>query len=247
MKVNFIRETEEHSNFTFNIDLKNFIEIPWFLESMINEDIYKIDLILQILKKNISNFKVDWCRSINFRVSNVLKCEITHEDSTYFSISIYNDAVFINIYPRDITRDFVRDIESILIDNKVTFSEVVIESHKVGFKNIHFTDYEEGLCIENENVQETVDNENGLELSLVPSQVILDMAEVIGFENRKYGDVDNRKTIDVKKHNDAAYRHLLAYIEDPSSLDEESGIENYKHLASDLAFICHIMGNRKEL
>lgn len=244
MKVNFISKTKENSKFTFNTDPENFIKIPCFLDSIINEDALKIDLIMQILKRNMSKFKVNWCENINFSFGNVLKCELTNNDCAYFKISMYKEDMFINIYPEDITRDFICNIETILIDNRVTFSEVYVEKHKVGFKNIHFIDEEEGIFEEN---TKEVDYDDNLELSLVPPQVIRDMAEVIGFENRKYGNINNQKTVDIKRHNDAAYRHLLAYIEDPSSLDEESGIENYKHLACDLAFICHIMGKKERL
>lgn len=244
MRVNFISKTEENHNFLYDVDMKKIIELPWFLESIIDEDRFRINLLFQILKNNVRNFKKDECEIIYCGISNVIQCEIMNKNFTYFGINIYQDAVFINIYPEDITRDFICDIESILIDNRITFSDVVIERYKVGFKNIHYIDEEMGMCIEN---TKEVAYDDDLELSLVPPQVIRDMAEVIGFENRKYGNINNQKTVDIKRHNDAAYRHLLAYIEDPSSLDEESGIENYKHLACDLAFICHIMGKKERL
>lgn len=243
MKVRFISKTKGNHDFFFDADMKKFMELSVFLESVINKDKFRINLLFQILKNNVRNFKKDECKIIYYEIDNVLQCEIMNKNFTYFGINVHKYSVFINIYPEDITRDFICDIESILIDNRVTFSDVVIERNKVGFKNMHFIDEEEGIC--EGNTKETADD--NLELSLVPPQVIRDIAEVIGFENRKYGNINNQKTVDIKKHNDAAYRHLLAYIEDPSSLDEESGIENYKHLACDLAFICHVIGKKERL
>jgi hypothetical protein len=39
----------------------------------------------------------------------------------------------------------------------------------------------------------------------------------------------------------ALLRHTLAFWEDNSSVDEESGIPHYKHMACNLAFICELM------
>lgn len=79
-----------------------------------------------------------------------------------------------------------------------------------------------------------------LRLSLVPPQIIRDVAEVREYGCKKYKDPDNWKRVEIKRYRDAAYRHLLAYIEDPTGKDEESGIEHYKHLACNLAFICEL-------
>lgn len=75
-------------------------------------------------------------------------------------------------------------------------------------------------------------------LSLVPSQVIYDIAEIREYGNKKYGDSDSWKRVEIDRYIDAAYRHFLAYINDRKGKDEESGIEHYKHLACNIAFIC---------
>ena len=81
-------------------------------------------------------------------------------------------------------------------------------------------------------------DEGKLKLSLVPPQIIRDIAEVREYGNKKYGDPENWKTVEKQRYIDAAFRHLLAYIEDPDGVDPESGIRHYKHLACNLAFIC---------
>ena len=77
-------------------------------------------------------------------------------------------------------------------------------------------------------------------LTLVPPQIIWDIAEVREYGNKKYGDPDNWKTVDIQRYRDAAYRHFLQYVEDPDSVDLESGILHYKHLCCNLAFLCEM-------
>lgn len=77
-------------------------------------------------------------------------------------------------------------------------------------------------------------------LSLVPSQIIYDIAEVREYGNRKYGDPDNWKTVEKERYRDAAYRHFLAYLKDPDGVDEESSIKHLKHLACNIAFLCEM-------
>lgn len=74
--------------------------------------------------------------------------------------------------------------------------------------------------------------------TLVPTQLIRDVAEVREYGNKKYKDPDNWKQVEVQRYRDALCRHLLAYIDDPKSVDEESGIPHYKHMATNMAFIC---------
>lgn len=77
-------------------------------------------------------------------------------------------------------------------------------------------------------------------LTLVPRQIIYDIAEVREYGNNKYpeGGPDNWKKVSPERYRDAAYRHWLAYLEDPESVDEESGIKHLKHLACNIAFLC---------
>lgn len=76
--------------------------------------------------------------------------------------------------------------------------------------------------------------------TLVPTQLIRDVAEVREYGNKKYKDPDNWKQVEVQRYRDALCRHLLAYIDDPKSVDEESGIPHYKHMAANIAFICEM-------
>ena len=84
-----------------------------------------------------------------------------------------------------------------------------------------------------------------LRLSLVPTQAIKDIAQVRGYGVNKYGDSDSWRRVEPQRYIDALYRHLLAVVDDPHSVDSESGIEHYKHLACNAAFLCEILKNRR--
>lgn len=105
------------------------------------------------------------------------------------------------------------------------------------------------LSNENELSQTAKADAGKLQITLVPRQIIRDIAEVRMYGNRKYGDPDNWKEVEIERYRDALCRHLLAYLDDPDSVDEESGIPHYKHLACNVAFICEMekWKNEKEI
>jgi len=93
------------------------------------------------------------------------------------------------------------------------------------------------------------DTKGKAKLHLVPQQILYDIAEVREYGNKKYptGGEDNWKFGDPKDYLDAAYRHLTKMVRDGiDSKDEESGIEHYKHLATNIAFICGFIGGEHE-
>lgn len=85
------------------------------------------------------------------------------------------------------------------------------------------------------------DDKGKAKLSLVPVQIIRDIAVVREYGTEKYHDPDNWRKIELQRYVDAFYRHWLSFIEDHRSKDAESGIEHYKHMACNMAFICELM------
>ena len=79
------------------------------------------------------------------------------------------------------------------------------------------------------------------QVSLVPTQIIWDITEVREYGNRKYHSPDNWKTVSADRYINALLRHTLKFMEDPQSVDEESGIKHYKHMACNLAFLCELL------
>ena len=84
-----------------------------------------------------------------------------------------------------------------------------------------------------------------LELSLVPSQIIRDIATVRMYGVEKYGDPDNWKHVEMVRYINALYRHFLAFVDDPNSVDDESGIPHYKHMACNIAFLCEMLKKKQ--
>lgn len=78
------------------------------------------------------------------------------------------------------------------------------------------------------------------QLTLVPQQILYDIAEVREYGVNKYGKSESWKDVEIQRYRDAAFRHFLAYLREPNGTDEESGIEHLKHLACNVAFLCEL-------
>ena len=77
-------------------------------------------------------------------------------------------------------------------------------------------------------------------LSLVPRDIIWDVAKIREYGNRKYGDPENWRKVEPQRYRDAAYRHFMRYLDDPTGVDEESGLPHLWHLACNIAFLCEL-------
>ena len=79
-------------------------------------------------------------------------------------------------------------------------------------------------------------------LSLVPQQIIADIARVREYGVDKYGDKDNWRNVSIDRYLDAALRHMSAMVSNGvDAVDEESGIAHYAHAACNLAFIAELI------
>lgn len=77
-------------------------------------------------------------------------------------------------------------------------------------------------------------------LTLVPRQIIFDIARVREYGVQKYKDPDNWKKVEIERYRDAAFRHFMAYLDDPYGVDDESGLPHLSHLACNIAFLCEM-------
>ncbi len=77
-------------------------------------------------------------------------------------------------------------------------------------------------------------------LTLVPYEIIYAIAWIRMFGVAKYGDEDSWKKVDKQRYRDAAFRHFLAYLADPTSKDDESGYPHLWHLATNCAFLIEL-------
>lgn len=100
----------------------------------------------------------------------------------------------------------------------------------------------EGLKMNKQNKQEAKADAGKPKLSMVPRQIIYDIAGVREYGAEKYGDPDNWKRVEKQRYIDAAFRHFLSYLDDPGGRDEESGLPHLSHLACNIAFLCEMEG-----
>lgn len=78
------------------------------------------------------------------------------------------------------------------------------------------------------------------QLRLVPTEIINCIARVRMYGTEKYKDPENWKRVEKERYIDAMFRHLLAYVDNNNSLDEESGLPHLWHLATNVAFLCEL-------
>ena len=102
-------------------------------------------------------------------------------------------------------------------------------------------------AVEKDISQKAKADDGKLEMDLVPTQIARDIAQVRMYGNKKYGSPDNWKQVELRRYKNALLRHTLAFTEDENSVDEESGIEHYKHMACNMAFICEMMKRRENM
>lgn len=78
------------------------------------------------------------------------------------------------------------------------------------------------------------------QLTLVPRAIIWAIAKIREYGNKKYHDPENWRTVEIQRYRDAAYRHWLEYLDDPKSVDKESGLPHLWHCCCNLAFLCEL-------
>lgn len=77
-----------------------------------------------------------------------------------------------------------------------------------------------------------------LKLCWVPQKIISAIAYVRMYGFSKYGEQAHHwDDASEERYQNAAYRHWLAYLEDPDGVDAESGLPHLWHLACNVAFL----------
>lgn len=79
-------------------------------------------------------------------------------------------------------------------------------------------------------------------LSLVPTRILWDIAQIREYGTEKYGDPDNWKKVEIARYWDAFLRHAMSVPRDElGKRDEESGFPHLWHCACNLAFLLELM------
>ena len=91
---------------------------------------------------------------------------------------------------------------------------------------------------------QTAKHDNGKpQLTLVPRKIIWAIAKARMYGvNVKYPETgrDGWRNIDKERLQDAMFRHMLRYLDDPDGVDEESGLPHLWHIAVNCAFLCEL-------
>lgn len=74
-------------------------------------------------------------------------------------------------------------------------------------------------------------------ISLVPMDAVWAVSWIRKYGNEKYHDPDNWIEVEPERYRDAMMRHLLYYLENYESIDEESGYPHLWHAACNMFFL----------
>lgn len=127
---------------------------------------------------------------------------------------------------------------------RVPFDPILKDCPACGGTGIVARDIEHIKREEAMNNQEAKEDAGKPRLSLVPTQIIYDIARVREYGGQKHGSTDNWKTVEAQRYVDAMFRHLLAFVADPDGRDEESGLPHLWHLECNAAFLSEMMKGR---
>ena len=83
-------------------------------------------------------------------------------------------------------------------------------------------------------------------LSLVPTEIILEIEKVRSYGNKKYKSPDNWKQVEIERYHEALLRHTLAMWDDIYARDSESGLLHLSHMATNIAFMLELMKEKGE-
>lgn len=150
-------------------------------------------------------------------------CDITDDDI----VIVGNE-----VYKRD------RDGQSYTCVSELNVGDLIKRKDGCLWK---FGQYGEFVKIAEEETDQTAKADAGKpRLSLVPTEIINCIARVREYGVTKYTDPDNWKRVSTDRYHDALFRHVIAYINDPASVDEESGLPHLWHIATNCAFLCEL-------
>ena len=78
-------------------------------------------------------------------------------------------------------------------------------------------------------------------LALVPPSTIESVGKVMTYGLTKY-TLDSWKQVEPWRYKDALMRHLVAYLKDENSVDDESSLLHLEHLLTNAAFLNDMRG-----
>lgn len=77
-------------------------------------------------------------------------------------------------------------------------------------------------------------------LDLILPGIIEAIGWVRTYGVKKYGDADSWRKVEPWRYVAAMLRHIVAYLREPDSIDEESGLPHLWHAACNIAFLIEL-------
>ena len=106
-------------------------------------------------------------------------------------------------------------------------------------------DYDQFVNVNNMVPDQTVKHDAGKpQLTLVPTGVIRAIAAVRAYGIQVRGGNDSWRSVDAVRLRDAAYRHWLAYLDEPDGVDADSGLPHLWHCVTNMAFLVEMGGQQ---
>lgn len=84
-----------------------------------------------------------------------------------------------------------------------------------------------------------------IRMELIPTSVYSSLGKVLTYGANKY-KANSWQHVDKDRYVGALLRHLIEYIDDPTSIDNESGLLHIEHALCNVAFLNHFV-SKKEL
>ena len=75
-----------------------------------------------------------------------------------------------------------------------------------------------------------------LRMDLIPPTAYTSLAAVLGYGAKKYGD-NTWQNVEIERYHAALLRHYVAYLNNPDSIDEESGRKHIEHVLCNAMFL----------
>ena len=188
---------------------------------------------------------IEFCRKKNNRGKFCIECERVCPSCPINALKKKTDYEVKVMYA-----ELVRSVDNGLTKGTAEFNNVTRAIHEGIIEGVA----EFGKAIRGINAGDPTQDDQSAksdagkpQLTLVPRQIIRAIAAVRMYGNQKYpeGGPENWRQVEVQRYRDALCRHLLAYLDDPTSVDEESGLPHRWHMECNMAFIAELEKDRQ--
>ena len=78
-------------------------------------------------------------------------------------------------------------------------------------------------------------------LELIPPSAYVSLGRVMTYGAMKYGP-NSWQLVELERYIGALLRHLVAFLKDPTGVDEESGLLHIEHVFCNAMFLNHLVG-----